>query len=80
MNGYAFGVWAGDLANFEYSTNGKSFHRLGPEFTLMFGKWTGDRLGFFCWNEKEEKGSIDVDWFKYEYDGPNPPFAFYYNS
>lgn len=41
-----------------------------PVFTIAFGKWTGDRLGFFCWNEKEEKGHIDVDWFKYDYDGP----------
>jgi beta-xylosidase len=60
----------GNKAFFEYSTNGKDFQRFGPEFTIAFGKWTGDRLGFFCWNEKEEKGHIDVDWFKYDYDGP----------
>ena len=60
----------GNQAYFEYSTNGKYFKRFGPEFTIAFGKWTGDRLGFFCWNEKEEKGSIDVDWVKYDYDGP----------
>jgi beta-xylosidase len=57
-------------AYFEYSTNGKDFLRLGPMFTIAFGNWTGDRLGFFCWNEIEEKGFIDVDWFKYDYDGP----------
>ena len=57
-------------ASFEYSLDGKTFERFGPEFTLQFGKWTGDRLGFFCWNEKEEKGFIDVDWFTYDYDGP----------
>ena len=60
----------GNQAWFEYSTNNKTYTRLGPEFTLQFGKWTGDRLGFFCWNEKEEKGWRDVDWFEYEYDGP----------
>lgn len=60
----------GNQAFFEYSTNGKNFKRFGPEFTIAFGKWTGDRLGFFCWNEKQEKGSIDVDWFTYDYDGP----------
>lgn len=59
-----------NLAYFEYSTNGKDFNRFGPEFTIVFGKWTGDRLGFFCWNEKEEKGHVDVDWFTYDYDGP----------
>jgi len=60
----------GNQAWFEYSTNDKSYQRFGPEFTLQFGKWTGDRLGFFCWNDKEEKGWMDVDWFKYDYDGP----------
>lgn len=57
-------------AFFQYSTTGKVFKRFGPEFTIAFGKWTGDRLGFFCWNEKHEKGYIDIDWFKYDYDGP----------
>ena len=64
----------GNRAFFEYSTNGKSFTRYGPEFTLEFGKWTGDRLGFFCWNEEageeQAEGYLDVDWFHYEYDGP----------
>ncbi len=58
------------LATFEYSLNGKKFERFGPEFTLEFGNWTGDRLGFFTWNEKAEQGHIDVDWFTYDYDGP----------
>ena len=59
-----------NLAFFEYSTNGRDFNRFGPEFTIVFGMWTGDRLGFFCWNEMEEKGYVDLDWFKYDYDGP----------
>lgn len=57
-------------ATYEYSTDGKNYQRFGPEFTIAFGKWTGDRLGFFCWNEQQEKGFVDVDWFTYEYDGP----------
>ena len=60
----------GNKAIYEYSIDGKKYERFGPEFTIEFGKWTGDRLGFFCWNENEKKGSIDVDWFTYEYDGP----------
>jgi len=60
----------GDRAQYEFSTDGKTFTRFGPEFTLRFGKWTGDRLGFFCWNDKEESGHIDVDYFHYDYDGP----------
>ncbi len=60
----------GDQACFEYSTDGSTYERFGPVFTVKFGKWTGDRLGFFCWNELLDKGSIDVDWFIYDYDGP----------
>jgi beta-xylosidase len=60
---------AGNKAFFEYSLQGQTYERFGPEFTVQFGLWTGDRLGFFCWNDSEE-GWIDVDWFRYEYDGP----------
>ena len=57
-------------AYYEYSIDGKKFERFGPDFTIEFGKWTGDRLGFFSWNEISETGYIDVDWFFYDYDGP----------
>ena len=60
----------GDQAQFEFSTDGKAFKRFGPEFTIRFGLWSGDRLGFFCWNEREYSGHIDVDWFRYTYQGP----------
>ncbi len=57
-------------AFYEYSLDGETYTRFGPIFTIAFGKWTGDRLGFFSWNEKEDAGYIDVDWFTYDYDGP----------
>lgn len=60
----------GDQARFATSTDGNAFKDFGPMFTIRFGKWTGDRLGLFCWNEKEEAGHIDVDCFHYDYDGP----------
>lgn len=60
----------GDQATFEYSLDGQRFGRLGPPFTIKFGRWTGDRLGFFCWNEQAETGHIDIDSFRYDYDGP----------
>ncbi len=60
----------GNQAYFEFSLDGKIYQSFGSEFTLKFGKWTGDRLGFFCWNEREETGYVDVDWFTYDYDGP----------
>jgi beta-xylosidase len=61
---------AGDQARFEFSIDGKTFKRFGPEFTVKFGQWTGDRLGFFCWNESSEAGYLDIDYFHYDYDGP----------
>ena len=57
-------------ATYEYSLDGESFKKFGPVFTIAFGKWTGDRLCFFSWNEKEDAGYIEVDWFTYDYDGP----------
>ncbi|WP_052958742.1 glycoside hydrolase family 43 protein [Maribacter thermophilus] len=60
----------GNKAYFEYSLDGNVYYRFGPEFIIEFGNWTGDRLGFFNWNELDESGVIDVDWFYYNYDGP----------
>jgi beta-xylosidase len=58
-------------AIFEYSLDGVSFSYFGPVFTISFGKWTGDRLGFFTWSTREEEsGYIDIDWFEYDYEGP----------
>jgi beta-xylosidase len=60
----------GDQARFAYSTDGESFSRFGPEFTITFGNWCGDRLGFYCWNDNLDAGCVDVDYFHYDYDGP----------
>lgn len=60
----------GDQTWFAYSTNGESFTRFGPEFTIKFGNWCGNRLGFYCWNDKIANGYIDIDYFHYDYDGP----------
>ena len=61
----------GPRATFSYSLDGNSWIRFGPEFPLTFGRWRGDRLGLFNWNDNAAVGSIDIDWFHYEdYDGP----------
>jgi len=60
----------GNQAIFEFSTDGEDFARFGPSFTVAFGLWTGDHLGFFCWNDETEQGHIDIDSFRYDYDGP----------
>ena len=59
-----------DRATLAYSFDGKTPKRLGGEFALKFGRWRGDRLGFYCWNDKTNAGHIDIDYFSYEYDGP----------
>lgn len=57
-------------ATFSYSVAGESWERFGDAFELKFGRWRGDRIGIFCWNESEPKGHIDIEWFHYDYDGP----------
>ncbi|KGL58907.1 alpha-L-arabinofuranosidase, GH43 family [Polaribacter sp. Hel1_85] len=58
----------GKVARFQYSYDNKHFDDFGNEFELGFGRWSGDRLGVFCWNDKEESGYVDIDWFLYEYE------------
>ena len=60
----------GDSATLAYSFDGQTPNQLGGQFPLKFGRWRGDRLGFYSWNEKNNKGQIDIDWFRYEYNGP----------
>jgi len=62
----------GEQAYYEYSLDGESFQRFGTEFTITFGRWRGDRPGFYCWNNDKAVGHIDVDFFHYDYDGPKP--------
>jgi beta-xylosidase len=58
----------GKVATFQYSYDNKYFVDFGNEFELVFGRWSGDRLGVFCWNDIEESGYVDIDWFVYEYE------------
>ncbi len=60
----------GPVASFFYGFDGETWTRLGDEFPITFGRWRGDRLGFYCWNDKTADGHIDIDWFRYNYDGP----------
>lgn len=60
----------GNQAFYEYSLDGETFERFGDRFQLEFGRWRGDRLGFYCWNDISPVGHIDVDYFHYDYDGP----------
>ena len=57
------------LATFHYSLDGVKFTALGDEVRLLFSGFTPNLVGFYSKNT-EEKGWLDVDWFKYDYDGP----------
>ncbi|MCP5116100.1 MAG: hypothetical protein GY953_35180, partial [bacterium] len=59
----------GATATVSYSLDGKSWREFGGRFPLIFGRWRGDRLGFYSWNDQSAAGHLDVDWFRYEYDG-----------
>ncbi len=63
-------VMDGDHASFWYATTGERWIPFGGAFRLTFGRRRGDRLGFCCWNEKAGAGHVDIDWFRYSYDGP----------
>jgi hypothetical protein len=36
---------------------------------LLFSGFTPNMVGFYTMNT-EENGYVDIDWFKYDYDGP----------
>ena len=57
------------LATFFYSLDGNKFAQLGEEVRLLFSVFTPNMVGFYTMNT-EEKGYLDMDWFKYDYDGP----------
>ena len=57
-------------AAFSYSADGENWKTFGDRFEMIFGRWRGDRIGFYCWNDKRDAGHVDIDWFVYDYDGP----------
>lgn len=44
----------------------KNFVEFGNPYQFTWGDYRGTRVGLFTCNETEEKGYIDVDFFKYE--------------
>jgi beta-xylosidase len=63
--------WSGDQASFSWSVDGEDWRKLKTKYTLMFGKWRGNRPGVFCFNTStddfEEAGHADFDYFHHEY-------------
>jgi len=66
-------LWLRSVWNYEggnqyfYSVNGKNFIPLGDTTILTWGSYRGDRIGVVNYNQNNDSGYIDVDFFKYEY-------------
>jgi beta-xylosidase len=56
-----------DQCVFSYSTDGQTFAPLGEPYTLVGGGWRGDIVGIYTFNNKAERGHIDVDSFDYRF-------------
>ena len=64
-------VWGLDgISQYSYSTDGKYFKDFGPAYKLMWEAYRGDRLGIYSYNNTQEKGHVDVDFFTYLFSGP----------
>ncbi len=60
-------VWGLDgLSQFSYSLNGENFKNFGEAYQLKWGNYRGDRIGIFCFNDENESGGVDVDFFEYK--------------
>ncbi len=60
-------VWGSDgISQYYYSFDGDNFFSFGESYQLSFGNYRGDRIGIYCYNNNEEKGYVDVDYFHYE--------------
>lgn len=52
-------------AVFYWSTNGKKYNLCNEEYLLKWGNYRGSRIGIFTYNNKQEKGYIDIDYMTY---------------
>lgn len=58
------------MSRYAYSADGKSFTDFGPETRLSWGNYRGDRIGIYCFNNKQEAGHVDVDFLRHEFSKP----------
>ena len=50
-----------------FSTDGQSFKPFGGKYTLKWGDFRGDNIGIYNYNNLNESGFVDVDWFRYQF-------------
>lgn len=61
-------VSKGAVCQFSYSTDGKTYQKVGEPFTAQPGKWKGAKVGLFATRENttNDAGFADFDWFRVE--------------
>jgi hypothetical protein len=58
---------ANGISRYAFSADGKSYQPFGSTYQLTWGSYRGDRIGIYNFNIKEDKGYVDIDWFRYDY-------------
>ena len=53
------------MSRYAYSVDGDNFLPFGDSYQLVWGNYRGDRIGIYCFNDRGEKGFVDVDYFHY---------------
>ncbi|RFM30774.1 beta-xylosidase [Chitinophaga silvisoli] len=59
---------ANGVNRYAFSIDGKHYQPLADIYQLTWGSYRGDRIGVFNFNIKEEKGYVDIDWFRYNFE------------
>jgi beta-xylosidase len=57
-------------SQYSYSRDGRTFTDFGQPYQLTWGNYRGDRIGIYCYNNRAEAGTVDIDFFHYQYAGP----------
>lgn len=57
------------LAFFEYSLDNKIYTKVGGVSRFSWASYRGTRLGLYTYNNKQESGYVDIDWFHYQFIG-----------
>jgi beta-xylosidase len=61
-------TWGLDgVSQFYYSLDGKAFTSFGSAYQLAWGAYRGDRIAVYNYNDLDDKGYIEVDYFHYAY-------------
>lgn len=52
---------------YSFSITGRVFTPFSGISQLTWGSYRGDRIGIYNYNTLEDKGYVDIDWFRYRY-------------